>query len=165
MIFCSLSYLIPSIGIDVSKYWILCRWPQTLAAIRASPYPHQRHYGERIMLPHSVTIPPPSQPLIDIVYQLEIVGVRSVAHLSCVTVCHIAALPLLQVGSAFSLAVVIIFNVFQASSIELKFKPPASATSFSASFQIDGEPFTYPIGRIFIPHNLANVLIFSQMEE
>jgi hypothetical protein len=116
------------------------------------------------MLPHSVTNSP-TPPLIYIVYQLEIVGVRSVAHLSCVTVCHIAALPLLQVGSAFSLAVVIIFNVFQASSIELKFKPPASATSFLASFQIDGEPFTSPIGRISIPHNLANVLMFSQMEE
>jgi hypothetical protein len=98
--------------------------------------------------------------------QLEIVGVRDVVHMSFVTVCRVAATPLLQALSTCIFSPLPL-KYFQASNIEVRFKPSAYGATQSVSFQIDGEPFSIPAGRIPAIHVLADLFHAPplQMEE
>jgi hypothetical protein len=95
------------------------------------------------------------------IYQLEIVGVRSVFHMSFVTVCRVAATPLLQATFTCSFYFLLL-KYFQASNIELRFKPSANAANQSIAFQIDGEPFSIPTGSNHTPIFFWRIWIISR---
>ena len=130
------------VGVDISQYWLVRGWPETLAALWTSRHPYQRCSGECIRklcaLVHCCW------PAASSSWKLSAFEAFFTCHLS------LSAVLLRRLSFRCHMPAIFYYPLwfFQASNIELRFKSVGNAVAESVSFQIDGEPFSIPRGSV-----------------